>query len=175
MDPFNPIILHDLGLACLEVGYITDAISALRRAVDTNPDYADAHFRLGIALEKKGDVGGAIVSYDRATKLLPSLSEAWFRAGSIVYELGHRDEAIVCFRRAAAAGGKTSFGRLGKAQGGGNGFQMHTGGSSQELIGKVSLERGAVAFATEWYDEIDPCEDMIEKARRGECRKCRRI
>ncbi len=55
-------------------------------------------------------------AYDRATKLLPSLTEAWFRAGALVYELGHRDEAIGCFRRAAATGGKTSFGRLGKAR-----------------------------------------------------------
>ena len=44
------------------------------------------------------------------------LAEAWFRAGALVYELGHRDEAIGCFRRAAATGGKTSFGRLGKAR-----------------------------------------------------------
>ena len=46
----------------------------------------------------------------------PSLTEAWFRAGALVYTLGHRDEAIGCFRRAAATGGKTSFGRLGKAR-----------------------------------------------------------
>ena len=30
--------------------------------------------------------------------------------------LGHRDEAIGCFRRAAATGGKTRFGRLGRAR-----------------------------------------------------------
>jgi tetratricopeptide (TPR) repeat protein len=115
-QPFDPIILHDLGLACLEVGSVADAIVALQRAVAVNPRYSDAYFRLGIALEKHGDVGGAIVAYDRATQLLPSLTEAWFRAGALVYELGHRDEAIGCFRRAAAAGGKTSFGRLGKAR-----------------------------------------------------------
>ncbi len=78
--------------------------------------YADAYFRLGIALEKLGNIGGAIVAYDRATELLPTLTEAWFRAGALVYTLGHRDEAIGCFRRAAATGGKTSFGRLGKAR-----------------------------------------------------------
>jgi tetratricopeptide (TPR) repeat protein len=48
--------------------------------------------------------------------LLPSLAEAWFRAGALVYPLGHLDEAIGCFRRAAATGGRTSFGRLGKAR-----------------------------------------------------------
>ena len=61
-------------------------------------------------------LGGAIVAYDRATQLLPALTEAWFRAGALVYTLGHREEAIGCFRRAAATGGNTSFGRLGKAR-----------------------------------------------------------
>ena len=116
LEPFNATIQHDLGLACLEVGRIPDAIAALQQAVASNPRYADAYFRLGIALEKLGDTGGAIVAYDRATQLLPSLSEAWFRVGALVHELGHRDEAIGCFRRAAVSGGKTSFGRLGKAR-----------------------------------------------------------
>jgi tetratricopeptide (TPR) repeat protein len=116
LEPSNPIILHDLGLACLEVGRVPDAIAALQQAVASDPNYADAFFRLGIAREKLGDIGGAIAAYERATTLLPSLTEAWFRAGALVYTLGHRDEAIGCFRRAAATGGKTRFGRLGKAR-----------------------------------------------------------
>src|SRR5579864_4481166 len=116
LDPFNSTIQHDLGLACLEVGRVPDAIAALQRAVASNPHYADAHFRLGIALEKLGNFGGAIAAYDRATRLLPSLTEAWFRAGDLVYALGHRNEAIGCFRRAVASGGRTGFGRLGRAR-----------------------------------------------------------
>lgn len=116
LEPFNSMVQHDLGLACLEAGHLPDAIAALQRAVANNPHYTDAHFRLGIALEKVGDIGGAIVAYERATKLNPSLTEAWFRAGALVYTLGHRNEAVDCFRRAAATGGATSFGRLGKAR-----------------------------------------------------------
>ena len=116
LQPSNPIIQHDLGLACLEVGRVPDAIAALQRAVAGNPRYTDAYFRLGIALEKLGNIGGAIVAYDRATKLQPSLTEAWFRAGALAYTLGQRDDAIGCFRHAAATGGMTSFGLLGKAR-----------------------------------------------------------
>jgi tetratricopeptide (TPR) repeat protein len=116
LQPSNAIIHHDLGLACLEVGRVADAIAALQRAVAGNPRYADAYFRLGIAFEKLGDIRGAIVAYERATKLLPSLTEAWFRAGALVYILGHQAEAIGCFRRAAVSGGRTNFGRLGKAR-----------------------------------------------------------
>jgi tetratricopeptide (TPR) repeat protein len=116
LQPSNPAIQHDLGLACLEVGRVPEAIAALQLAVASNPRYTDAHFRLGIALEKLGDIGGALAAYDRATQLLPSLTEAWFRAGALVYTLGHVGEAIACFRRAAATGGRTNFGRLGKAR-----------------------------------------------------------
>ena len=116
LQPSNPIIQHDLGIACIEVGRIPDAVEAFERAVASNPRYADAYFRLGIALEKLGDIEGAIVAYDRATELLPSLTEAWFRAGALVYTLGHRDEALGCFRRAAATGDNSRFARLGKAR-----------------------------------------------------------
>ncbi len=116
LEPSNSMIQHDLGLACLEAGLIPDAIAALQRAVACNPRYSDAYLRLGVALEKLGNNGGAIIAYDRATELQPSLTEAWFRAGALVHMLGHRDEAIGCFRRAAATGGETSFGRLGKAR-----------------------------------------------------------
>jgi len=116
LQPSNSFIQHDLGLACLEVGRIADAIAAFERAVASNPRYADAYFRLGIALEKLGNIAAAVVAYGRATELLPSLTEAWFRAGALVYTLGNRDEAIGCFRRAAATGGTSSFGRLGKVR-----------------------------------------------------------
>ena len=116
LQPSNPTIQHDLGLACLEVGRVPDAIAALQRAIAANSRYTDAYFRLGIAFEKVGNIGGAIVAYDRATELVPTLTEAWFRAGDLVYTLGHRDEAIDCFRRAASTGGRSSFGRLGKAR-----------------------------------------------------------
>src|SRR5450631_796 len=116
LQPSDPIIQHDLGLACLEIGRVPEAIAAFQCAVSSNPRYADAYFRMGIALEKLGDLGSAVVAYDRATELLPSLTEAWFRAGALVHTMGHRDEAVGCFRRAAASGPKTRFGRLGAAR-----------------------------------------------------------
>jgi tetratricopeptide (TPR) repeat protein len=116
LQPSNPMIQHDLGLACLEAGRLADAIAALQLAIAGNPRYTDAHFRLGIALEKMGNIAGAIAAYERATKLLPSLTEAWFRTGALAYTLGYRDRAIGCFRRAATTGDRNSFSRLGKVR-----------------------------------------------------------
>jgi tetratricopeptide (TPR) repeat protein len=116
LQPADPTIVHDLGLACLETGRLPEAVAAFERAVAGKPRYAEAWFRLGIALEKQGDSVAAVGAYDRATELLPSLTEAWFRAGALVHAMGHRDEAVGCFRRAAATGPKTRFGRLGRAR-----------------------------------------------------------
>src|SRR5580700_8018984 len=71
LQPSNAIIQHDLGLTCLEVDRVPDAIAALQLAIASNPRYTDAHFRLGIALEKLGNIRGALAAYDCATKLLP--------------------------------------------------------------------------------------------------------
>jgi Flp pilus assembly protein TadD len=116
LQPSDPLIQHDLGLACLEIGLVPEAIGAFQRAVASNPRYADAYFRLGIALERLGDLHSAIGAYHRATELQPTLTEAWYRAGALVYTMGHRDEAIGCFHRAAKSGPKTRFGRLGAAR-----------------------------------------------------------
>jgi Flp pilus assembly protein TadD len=116
LNPNNPTIQHDLGLACLETGRLDQAAHAFQRAIAANPRYTDAYFRLGVTQERLGQPQAAIVAYDKATELLPGHTEAWFRAGALVYLLGHVNEAVGCFRRAAATGPKTSFGRLGAAR-----------------------------------------------------------
>ena len=50
LQPSNALIQHDLGLACLEVGRIAEAVAAFQLAVASNPRYGDAYFRLGVAL-----------------------------------------------------------------------------------------------------------------------------
>jgi tetratricopeptide (TPR) repeat protein len=156
LQPENAVIQHDLGVACLEAGRLLEAAAALERSVASDPGYADAYFRLGMAREKLGETGGAIVAYERATTLLPSLTEAWFRAGALVFTLGHREEAIGCFRRAAATGGKTSLGLLGRARALlaeernreaeralRQTLALHPGnGMAQDLLGNVLAESG---------------------------------
>jgi Flp pilus assembly protein TadD len=44
LQPSNPIIQHDLGLVCLDVGRVPDAVAASERAVVSNPHYTDAYF-----------------------------------------------------------------------------------------------------------------------------------
>jgi Flp pilus assembly protein TadD len=41
LQPTNAVIHHDLGLACIEIGRLPDAIAALQRSVAADPRYAD--------------------------------------------------------------------------------------------------------------------------------------
>ena len=65
-QPSDPIIQHDLGLACLEVGRIPDAIQALERAVASNPRYADA-IRLRVLEERSRDEAAQTLGVSVAT------------------------------------------------------------------------------------------------------------
>src|SRR5581483_8836069 len=81
LQPADATIQHDLGLACLEVGFLPEAIAAFQRAVSLNPRYADGYFRMGIALEKLGDMRAAVAAYDRATALLPTRGDIGAEVG----------------------------------------------------------------------------------------------
>ena len=115
LQPSNAIIQHDLGLACLEVGRIPDAVAAFQRAVASDPRYGDAYFRLGIALEKLGDMAGPscvrprhsvapIADRGVVPRRRPGLHAGPCRRGDRLFPPRGGD------RR------QTSFGRLGKAR-----------------------------------------------------------
>jgi tetratricopeptide (TPR) repeat protein len=114
--PGHALILHDLGLACLECGQLGEAIAALQSSVTANPRYADAHLRLGIALESAGAVDAALAAYRRASDVLPSLADARYRAGELLLSLGHAEQAAASFRRAAASAPRTTPGRIAAAR-----------------------------------------------------------
>lgn len=116
LQPLDSNIQHDLGLACLECGLVSDAIAALQSAVASNPRFAKGFLRLGVALEANGDTIAAIAAYCQAADLLPSLIEAHYRAGCLYESRGHRADALGRFRRAAASAPKSGFGRLSAAK-----------------------------------------------------------
>lgn len=120
--PGNAAILHDLGLACLECGQLSEAIAALRASIAIDPAFQDSHLRLGIALELVGSVDGALAAYQGASASIarPSaqkpLPEATYRAANLLDNLGHSARAIETFRQASAAAPKTTLGRLAMAR-----------------------------------------------------------
>jgi tetratricopeptide (TPR) repeat protein len=113
--PGNAAILHDLGLACLECGRISEAIDALRACVTIDPGFQDSYLKLGIALEAGGTADDALAAYQKAAEPKP-LPEATYRAASLLDNHGQASQASEMFRRAAADAPKTTLGRLAMAR-----------------------------------------------------------
>ncbi len=88
-----------LGTAFLQQGKINEAISHFQKALQINPDYADAHYNLGNALLQKGDVDEAIAQYQRALQIHPDYVEASYNLGNALLQKGDAEAAVAQYQR----------------------------------------------------------------------------
>lgn len=93
--------LSNQGLDAAASGNLTDALSLLRRAVETKPDYALAHYNLGLLLADSGDVRGAAGEFRTAASLGPTLAKPWYSLGRVLEKSGDQDSALGALERAS--------------------------------------------------------------------------
>ncbi|MGN6085443.1 tetratricopeptide repeat protein [Trinickia sp.] len=99
----SPIYYNNLGNALRDAGKLGDAVAAYRRAVELEPDYAQAHNNLGNALRETGDALAALASCARALELKPGYAEAYNNLGNALKEMGELDAAIAAYGKAIGA------------------------------------------------------------------------
>lgn len=71
------------GNARLEEGKFGDAVIEYRKAVQKDPNFAEAYYRMGLALERDGKPAEAFAAYRQATELAPEHPEALTRAAEL--------------------------------------------------------------------------------------------
>src|SRR5688572_3290768 len=81
---------------------IKEAVSALRRALQSDPAEAGDWARLGELLHAMGDQVEAASALRQATAIDPTHSPAWLSRGIVCRVLGRDDEAKACWDRAIA-------------------------------------------------------------------------
>src|SRR5215831_1205766 len=69
LDPLSLIINADLGDSYIHAHQYDQAIEQLRRTIDMDPSFYNAHWRLGKAYEAKGSVQDALAEYQKARQL----------------------------------------------------------------------------------------------------------
>lgn len=81
---------------------ITKAIRVYRQTVESNPDFADAHFSLGYAYDKQGETDKALTAYRQAVTLDPLNADYLYTLGFIYERRKEYREAIEAYAAALA-------------------------------------------------------------------------
>ena len=82
------------------LGHFDEAIKCYDKALEINPQLAEAWLNKGISLVKFGRFDDAIKCYDRALEINPQYAETWSNKGNSLGCLGRFDEAIKCYDKA---------------------------------------------------------------------------
>jgi Flp pilus assembly protein TadD len=90
---------YDLGVAAAARGKLGEAINHYQKALEIDPEYAEAHNSLGVAwTEQYGHVDGAIDHYRRALEIKRDYAEAQGNLCIALAFCGQVDEAIALYR-----------------------------------------------------------------------------
>ena len=91
---------NNQGVAFFQRGKLDDALAQFQKAVELNPNYADAHTNLGIALLQKGQLDKAIEQHQTALKINPNFAIAHANLAVAFIRKGRIDDAIAEFQEA---------------------------------------------------------------------------
>jgi type IV pilus biogenesis/stability protein PilW len=90
----------NLGNDFLKKGQVDEAMARFQKALEIDPNYADAHSNLGLVLYRKGQVEKAIFEYQKALGIDPNNAKTHNDLGAALYQIGQVDEAMIQFQKA---------------------------------------------------------------------------
>ena len=92
--------LHDLGLACFNLGNHGDAIEAYERAAALNPDSFEVFHNRARAFQALHRHDEALADLDRAVELRPDHAATWANRGEALNDLRRYDECLAAYDKA---------------------------------------------------------------------------
>jgi predicted O-linked N-acetylglucosamine transferase (SPINDLY family) len=84
------------------LGRLDEAVTSFHKALNIQPDYAEAHSNLGFVLQKLGKLDEAVTSFHKALNIQPDYAEAHSNLGIALQKLGKLDEAVTSHHKAIA-------------------------------------------------------------------------
>jgi len=76
-----------------------NAIEAYTKAIQLDPNYAEAHYNRGLSYSSKGQYDKAVEDYSRAIIINPNYTDAYYRRGRTYYSKVQYDKAIDDFNK----------------------------------------------------------------------------
>ena len=98
----DPTYHYTLGNTLRAQGRAADAIAHYQRALELDPDHAEAHNNLGMVLIAQGKMEGAIAHYRRAIAIGPDYAHAHSNLGMALAANGRLAEGVTHLERALA-------------------------------------------------------------------------
>ena len=102
--PNVPILFNLMGVSLNSILQYDKAAEAFLKAVQINPDYAEAFYNLGSSQKKLGKLEAAILSFKRAIEIKPNYLDAYNNLGNIYKDLDRINEAIDSYEWAISYG-----------------------------------------------------------------------
>ena len=96
----DPRVFSNYGIILQDLGKLKTAEIVTRKAIELNPNFAEAHSNLGIILKDFGKLEEAKSSLSKAIKLKPDYINAHYNLGSILSDLGKLKEAEISTKKA---------------------------------------------------------------------------
>jgi tetratricopeptide (TPR) repeat protein len=94
-------VAYAKGILAYDQRNYLDALEHFRKAVELQPDNADAHFYVGLSLSRIGEFAEAITALETALRLDPSMDQAYYPLGLAYFQENRFKEALAAFERAA--------------------------------------------------------------------------
>ena len=100
LRPQNPAFWLMRGNIALERHAYADAHACFTRAVELQPAFAEAHYRLGLTCHRQWRVAEAIAAYQAAARLAPAVAEIHFKLAEALLLDNRWEDALRAFEAA---------------------------------------------------------------------------
>jgi superkiller protein 3 len=155
MQPAEPKWPFHLAVVESRLGRSDDAVREMRRAIELNPSYAPAQWRLGLWLLDRNQTEGAERAFSRATDIDPADRAGWIGLARVYLQRDENERAAGLLERLAASAP-------------GDGYTLQLLGTAYRGLGKAeqatSASQVGAKSEAQW---TDPWTDEMAAYRRG--------
>ena len=95
--PQEFVIWNILGAVYAKLKEYDKALIALKKVIELNPNYVDAHFNIGVVLNDQGKIQKSIDAYQKCISLFPNYPDAYINLGLALRGQGKIENSIETF------------------------------------------------------------------------------